>query len=100
MSRPSGRIVVLATYETLCRGLDHGHKHLFKTPGSAYLCLHVEKDTSVFLRFFEVHIIIIVYIILIWMLYSVMHRFDKIINKEIPSTVVYEDDKVLSYVWL
>lgn len=65
MSRPSGRIVVLATYETLCRGLDHGHKHLFKTPGSAYLCLHVEKDTSVFLRFFEVHIIIIVYIILI-----------------------------------
>lgn len=34
------------------------------------------------------------------MLYFVMHRFDKIINKEIPSTVVYEDDKVLHDVWL
>jgi hypothetical protein len=48
MSRPSVRIVVLGTYETLCHGLDHGHIHLFKTPGSACLCLHVEKDASVF----------------------------------------------------
>jgi hypothetical protein len=40
--------VVLGTYETLCHGLDHGHIHLFKTPGSACLCLHVEKDASVF----------------------------------------------------
>jgi uncharacterized membrane protein YkvI len=40
--------------------------------------------------------IIIVNVILFLMLYSVMNRFDKIIKKEIPSTVVYEDDKVLS----
>lgn len=34
-------------------------------------------------------------------MFFVMHRFDKIINKEIPSTVVYEDDKVLLHdVWL
>ncbi|XP_031275893.1 14 kDa zinc-binding protein-like [Pistacia vera] len=26
-----------------------------------------------------------------------MCRFDKIINKEIPSTIVYEDDKVLAF---
>lgn len=30
-----------------------------------------------------------------FLLHSTLLRFDKIINKEIPSTVVYEDDKVL-----
>lgn len=29
------------------------------------------------------------------LLYSILRRFDKIIRKEIPSTIVYEDDKVL-----
>lgn len=31
-----------------------------------------------------------------FLLYYVINRFDQIINKEIPSTVVYEDDKVFS----
>lgn len=32
-------------------------------------------------------------------LFCLICRFDKIINKEIPSKIVYEDDKVLRCFW-
>ena len=30
-------------------------------------------------------------------MYCISHRFDKIIAKEIPSTIVYEDEEVLAF---
>ena len=36
-------------------------------------------------------------LVLIVILFSLSFRFDKIIAKEIPSTIVYEDDKVLAF---
>ena len=36
-------------------------------------------------------------VVLIVILFSLSIRFDKIIAKEIPSTIVYEDDKVLAF---